>query len=146
MPETAPQLPVETTGDPPRLAERKTNGKVWLAVWGGVLLGCCALLFFFNPAQHSFYPRCAFYQMTGWQCPGCGGLRAAHQLLHGQVVEALRLNALAVLALPLAGWILWRNWARGGARVQARWVWLGLVALLLFGVVRNLPGFAWLSP
>lgn len=108
-------------------------------------LFCAALLFYFNPAQHSFYPRCAFYQITGWQCSGCGGLRAAHQLLHGQVVEALRLNALAVLALPLAVWFLWRNWARGGAGVRARWVWLFLAVLVVFGVVRNLPGFGWLS-
>jgi len=146
MPETAPQHPAETADAPPRPAGRKLNARVWLAIWGGVLLGCCALLFFFNPAQHSFYPRCAFYQMTGWQCPGCGGLRAAHQLLHGHVVEAFRLNALAVLALPLVAWMLWRNWARGGAGVRARWLWLMGAVLLLFGVFRNLPGLGWLSP
>lgn len=146
MPEAAPHLPGEEPGAPPRLAAWKTEQRVWLAIWGAGLLGCCALLFYFNPAQHSFYPRCAFFQMTGWQCPGCGGLRAAHQLLQGHVGEAFRLNALAVLGMPLAAWWLWRNWARGGARVRVRWVWLFLAGLLLFGVMRNLPWFGWLSP
>jgi hypothetical protein len=146
MPEAVPHLPEKESGAPPQLPGRKTDTRVWLISWAALLLGCCVLLFFFNPALHSFYPRCAFYQMTGWQCPGCGGLRAAHQLLHGQVVEAFRLNALAVLAMPLVTWLLWRNWARGGVRVRARWVWLALAALLVFGVVRNLPGFGWLSP
>ena len=146
MPESAPHLPGDEAGAPPRPAVRKAEPRAWLVIWGVVLLGGCVLLFYFNPAQHGFYPRCAFYQMTGLQCPGCGGLRAAHQLLHGHVLEALRLNALAVLALPLAAWVLWRNWARGGAVVRARWVWLCLVGLLLFGAVRNLPGFGWLSP
>jgi hypothetical protein len=146
MPEAVPHLPGDEAVAPPRLAARKLEQRVWFAIWFAVLLACGALLFFFNPAQHGFYPRCAFYQVTGWQCPGCGGLRAAHQLLHGQVLEAFRLNALAVLALPLVAWLLWRNWARGGARVRVRWVWLGLAGLVAFGVMRNLPGLGWLAP
>jgi hypothetical protein len=146
MPEAASHLPESQTGVPPRLTDRKSERRVWLAMWATVLLVCGALLFFFNPAQHSFYPKCAFYQLTGWQCPGCGGLRAAHQLLHGQVMEALRLNALAVLVMPLAVWWLWHNWARNGAGLRLRWMWLVIAGLLVFGVVRNLPGQGWLSP
>lgn len=131
---------------PPRIHLRNPATRWLVAISAFAAFGLIGLLFLFNPAQHSFYPRCAFHQLTGWQCPGCGGLRAAHQLLHGHVLEALRLNALAVLILPLAAWWLWRNWARGGARVRVRWVWLFLAGLLLFGVVRNLPWFGWLSP
>lgn len=110
------------------------------------MLGGGGLLYSFNPAQHSFYPRCAFYQLTGWQCPGCGGLRAMHQLLHGHLRTALQLNALAVIALPLAAWGLWRELARGGMQLRARWLWLLGAMLLLFGIIRNLPGFGWLAP
>jgi hypothetical protein len=35
-------------------------------------------------------------------CPGCGSLRAAHQLLHGNLKEAWALNKPILIALPLA--------------------------------------------
>src|ERR1051325_7338941 len=65
--------------------------------------GVLALLFFFPPGEYRFYPRCLLYQMTGFQCAGCGGLRATHPLLHGLIAAALHLNPLFVILLPLAG-------------------------------------------
>ncbi|HXG48326.1 MAG TPA: DUF2752 domain-containing protein, partial [Methylomirabilota bacterium] len=67
-------------------------------------LGASALVVLYSvpPQQSSLYPRCLLHQWTGWQCPGCGGLRAAHELLHGRVLQAFHLNALCVLALPIA--------------------------------------------
>jgi hypothetical protein len=126
---------------------------------GAVLLALAALLaaaalYRFDPAQHGFYPRCHFYALTGLQCPGCGGLRAGHALLHGQVAEAFRLNALFVASLPallaLAAW-RWHLRARGqSARrpLRATWVWIFVAAVIVFGVVRNLPvvSFAWATP
>ena len=38
-----------------------------------------------NPYESGAFPSCIFYQATGWYCPGCGGLRATHELLHGDV-------------------------------------------------------------
>ncbi len=114
---------------------------------GLLLLGGSAVLFRFDPTQHGFYPRCQLYQMTGLQCPGCGGLRALHALLHGQVVEAFKLNPLFVLALPAAGvWIttwLVRKRRDPAARLTlpTAWIWGGVALIILFGVVRNLPGF-----
>jgi len=40
------------------------------------------------------FPKCSFYVMTGWKCPGCGSQRAFHYLLHGQFVESFRQNPL----------------------------------------------------
>lgn len=131
---------------PPRLAVAGQKGS-WLGRLGAVALGLVVVaLFCFNPAEHAFYPRCAFHQMTGWQCPGCGGLRAMHQLLHGHLLVALKFNALAVLALPLVGAWLWREHFRAGVRHRGGWVWLACAALVVFGVLRNLPAFAWLRP
>lgn len=56
------------------------------------------------------YPPCPVPAYTGLACPGCGGLRAAHALAHGDVTAALGANALAVaaaavLAVALLGWM-----------------------------------------
>ena len=76
----------------------------------------------FDPAaEGSWFPRCVFKTLTGFDCPGCGSQRAIHALLHGRLTEALRLNALFVVELPLL-------------------LLLGLVALLpgRFGRLRRL--------
>jgi hypothetical protein len=59
------------------------------------------LLYFFNPADNAFFPRCPFFTITGYKCPGCGTLRGLHALLHFHLTTALRLNALMVLSIPL---------------------------------------------
>lgn len=75
----------------------------------GVLgLGCCSVvpLYLSNPAAAGFFPPCPFRALTGFYCPGCGTLRALHQLLHGNLGAALWLNPLTVLALPFLGYAL----------------------------------------
>jgi len=116
------------------------------------LLGSGAALFFFDPAQHGFYPPCLFHRLTGWNCPGCGGTRAAYELLHGHLLRALRDNALLVLVLAGLGfWGVWSMSQRIRRRpatltVPARVWWVLLVVTLVFTGLRNLPAFAWLSP
>ena len=128
----------------------------WSWLMAGLALGAVALLLYqFNPAQHALYPRCMFYQMTGLQCPGCGGLRAAHQLLHGHWNAAFRLNPMLFLFLPVLFWYALRAAVRQatGRELPAifnrrGWLWMLLVLVVLFGIVRNLSfgPFAWLKP
>jgi len=122
---------------------------VLLALASGALV-----LFLFNPAESGFYPFCVFHRITGLQCPGCGSLRAMHQLLHGNFTAAFHYNALLILSLPLLlaqavriG-IARANQQPSRARIKASWLWTGLVVMILFGVLRNLPfpAFAWLAP
>ena len=66
-----------------------------------------------RPRRH--YPGCPTKIFTGLDCPFCGSLRATHDLLHGDVVGALSLNAVTVLViLPLTAvaYVLWtyRRW------------------------------------
>ena len=55
----------------------------------------------------------------GFYCPGCGGLRAVHDLTHGDVGAALSSNILVTLLIPVvssaAVWLAdrWRGRARG---------------------------------
>ena len=118
------------------------------------MAGAGAVLFLFNPAQHAFYPFCLFYRSTGLLCPGCGGLRAIHQLLHGHLTAAFRFNSLFVCSLPFIAWLSARRLlakVRSEATpvlVRPVWLWLGFVVLVTFGVLRNLPfaHAAWLAP
>ncbi len=130
---------------PPRLPARR-SALLWSAavLAGGVLVA--AGLFVIDPAKHAVYPACPLYATTGLECPGCGGLRATHQLLHGHLGAAWALNPLAVLLVPLYGWILagaaltlGRGRGLPNPVPRAALVWLGLAVLVLFGLLRNIP-------
>jgi hypothetical protein len=100
---------------------------------------------------------CPIHAITGGWCPGCGSTRAADLLLHGDVLSSLSYNllvlpALLVLAWWWTGWALaaWRGerptWAPSSTTWPA-WVPLAIGAgVVLFGVARNVPLFAWLAP
>ena len=67
-----------------------------------ILMLIAALYIFYtlNPETHSIFPKCPFLLATGLECPGCGSQRAIHQLLHLNLLAALRYNAFMVLAMP----------------------------------------------
>jgi hypothetical protein len=91
--------------------------------FGGALAAAAALLYFYDPASTPFYPSCPFRALTGLLCPLCGGLRAAHELLHGRVFDAVVLNPFLIaagLAWPVT---------------PPRWTAIGAV---LFTVARNI--------
>jgi hypothetical protein len=116
----------------------------WVAI-GAAAGGASLLLFFFPPGEYSFYPRCVLHTLTGLQCPGCGGLRAAHQLLHGHWAAAFHCNPFLVSMLPIL--ILWAT-AYGANLAAGRdglrwfrhpvWLWVWFTAAIAFGIARNL--------
>ena len=119
----------------------------WPAI--GLVAGAAALLFFLDPVRLGFFPSCPFHRLTGLNCPGCGATRALHALLHGDVMAALRDNALVVGSLVwLAMQNIFRRWQGPGAAVAMRpaWLWNFLGAVVVFTVLRNMPAFAWLAP
>jgi Protein of unknown function (DUF2752) len=109
-----------------------------------------AILFFFDPAHYDFYPSCFLRSITGLNCPGCGALRAIHELLHGHIVAALRLNLYLVLSHPFWLWLLVREgvaWLRGEPMafdIHRPWIWTFVALAFVFTVLRNLPGFDWM--
>ena len=89
-----------------------------LAAGVALILGG-TVLYFFDPATAGFYPACLFRLVTGIPCPGCGSLRAMHQLLHGHFAAAFALNPLLVLGLLVAAafaFINGRPTARGNSK------------------------------
>jgi hypothetical protein len=123
-------------------------------VAAGVAAFAASVLFCFDPNCYRFYPVCFFHRATGLLCPGCGSLRAMHQLLHGHLAAALRLNALFVLLLPLLAWLAVRAVIRARRKqplvpeFRPVWVWVALAVTFIFGIARNLPfaQVAWLAP
>ena len=126
-----------------------------------IVAAAVAVLFVFDPTFSTFYPGCLFYRTTGLLCPGCGSLRALHQLLHGNFATALRYNPLLLLTLFLVGIIaaarLFRRndsapttvaSTRSPLALHPAWIWGYLALALAFWVCRNLPGpvFALLRP
>jgi len=119
--------------------------------------GCLllALLIIFDPATSGIFPPCPVRYLTGWYCPGCGSLRAIHQLLHGNVQAAWAMNPLTVIFLPfvtygLASHALMEFRGRGLPQffIPAIWIRALCILVVLFGVARNLPlhPFSLLAP
>ncbi|MEI2764627.1 MAG: DUF2752 domain-containing protein [Dermatophilaceae bacterium] len=120
--------------------------------WGGVAasVGAAAYVYAVSPEIPGRYLACPTYTLTGTYCPGCGGLRSVHALLHGDLALSLQRNPavlplLVLLAVAAAGWL-----RRGRPPVRLHpsgWRFrLTLVAVAAFWVARNVPGWTWLSP
>jgi Protein of unknown function (DUF2752) len=89
----------------------------------------------------SVYPLCPFKWLTGWNCPFCGGLRMAHDLLHGDLVASINDNIFLLVGIPMvAGWVLMRR-RHGRAALPIPAVVAITVAAAAWTVLRNLPGF-----
>ncbi|MBH5334354.1 DUF2752 domain-containing protein [Streptomyces pactum] len=106
-----------------------------------------------DPGEPGHYPVCPLLHHTGLLCPGCGGLRGAHALAHGDLTTALHANALALAGyLVLAGyWLRWLRCAAAGRPAPAPrpgtvHLWIAAVLTVLFTVVRNLDAGAALTP
>lgn len=105
-----------------------------------------------DPNEPGHYPTCPFLALTGHWCPGCGSLRAMHALTQGDLGTAAGLNVLALASLPVLA-VIWVRWARrswtGSPRahpVPAVWLWTLAAAVVVFGLVRNLPFGSALAP
>ena len=137
---------------PPKISTPPSLAAFTAIVLGAAALGAGAVVFFFNPSMHRFYPVCLFHELTGWNCPGCGGTRAVYALLHGNFALAVKDNALFVVLLAAATgrgiWFAVKKIRRQpvGTFVPVRVLWAALAMAAVFTVLRNLPAFAFLSP
>lgn len=125
-------------------------------IFAGALAGCTAAISLADPSSSGVYPPCPTKLLTGLDCPACGGLRATYALAHGHLGQAADRNLLFFLAVPLIGIAFalalvsgWRGeptrisaWAQRHGRALTR---AGLVAIVAFTVLRNIPGVPYLS-
>lgn len=118
-----------------------------LAAGAGVI-AATTYIKFVDPNQPGHYLVCPTRWLFGFDCPGCGGLRATHALANGDIAGAMDHNLLFVVLVPflIAGWAVWmyRSWTGRRPALTprreslARVVPVALVAVcLVFAVVRN---------
>lgn len=112
---------------------------------GALVIATLAVVYFMvDPALSRFVPKCVFYELTGWQCAGCGSQRLIHALLHGHVAEAFRYNPLLFCGLPLVPFFVWLELCRTRhprlyARVYSPTFCAGAALIVIaYTVLRNL--------
>ena len=125
--------------------DRLLLGSIFLLGTAGVIL-----LRTFDPATSGIFPPCPVRYLTGWYCPGCGSLRALHQLMHGNLREAWAMNPLTMMLLPFLGYGLTSELLRlvRGSGLPETWLQANTIralcaVIVLFGIVRNIPLHPW---
>ncbi|SFK00266.1 DUF2752 domain-containing protein [Cellulomonas sp. KH9] len=124
-------------------ASRVRRGALPLAL-AAAAAGAATLLVVRSPYTPLSYGFCPSVLFLGVSCPGCGGLRATHSLLTGDLAAAWQANPLWTVAAPLLV-VAWGVWTvrrlRGRPPVSApTWpAWLVLVVVVGFAVLRNVP-------
>jgi hypothetical protein len=110
--------------------------------------GALSFVYLLDPETSDVYPPCPFLALTGFYCPGCGTLRALHQLTRGHPLAALDLNPLMMLLLPFVAYFLashamlavtGRPLRRFFVRPALIWTLLGII--LVYWLLRNVPGY-----
>jgi hypothetical protein len=147
-----PAAPEQHRSAPPTggALRRFATGPLVVACAAG---GALAVLATIDPNQPGHYPTCPFLMLTGWFCPGCGSLRALHDLTQLDVAGAWAMNPMLLVTLPflLVSWIFWtrrRVLGTAKSRLLPGWVVIGILAVMVgYGVARNIPVLApWLAP
>ena len=113
-----------------------------------VVAGALGVLYLVNPGTSTLFPTCPFLAFTGCYCPGCGSLRALHQITRGHLATALGLNPLLVLSLPFVGYffvsratLALRGRSLKALFVPPAFIWALLALVMLYWVARNVPAY-----
>lgn len=114
-----------------------------LLTWTAVLLAAGSAYAVFVSVTGLFIP-CPFRLLTGFLCPGCGVSHLCLALLHVDFMAAWTANPGLFLLLPLLLLFLLHRAVcyvlRGSSPLSRResvLVWLMVIWLLLWGVIRN---------
>ncbi|NBH11831.1 DUF2752 domain-containing protein [Amycolatopsis sp. SID8362] len=108
---------------------------------------CCAVVWVGDPTTPGgFLPVCPTKALFGIDCPGCGGMRMAYSLMHGDIPAALHYNAVSFVVVLLFVWST-AAWTLGRLRGRAmdswlHWRWTPLtfsIVFVVWFVIRNLP-------
>jgi hypothetical protein len=60
-----------------------------------------AFLYFNDPINSDYTPKCWFKVFTGLSCPGCGFQRCMHAMFHGDFLSAIKYNLFLAIGVPI---------------------------------------------
>ena len=103
------------------------------------------ILFFFNPEDTVWFPKCPFYLITGYQCPSCGIQRAMYHLLHLDFNKAFSYNPFLILSIPYAVALIVVTWFDSNNKLKRLrdvcyskiTVYLYVILTIIWWIVRN---------
>lgn len=94
---------------------------------------------------------CLFYEITGYYCPGCGITRLLFSFLKLDFYQAFRYNPLIFILIIITG-IYWlvkfilKKFINISIAIPNYVYYILLVIVIIFGILRNIPMFDFLSP
>jgi hypothetical protein len=129
-----------------RVESQSMSNRLLAAAGAATMLASSAAVASFDPSKANFFPVCPLFALTGFACPGCGLTRGFHALFQGDIIPAIDFNALIPLWAVIFSWVfislvLTAIRGRGLAMwpTYPRFLWVFMIVLLGFGVVRNIP-------
>ena len=95
---------------------------------------------------------CIIHLITGLYCPGCGNTHFVIDILNLNFKKAFRDNAASAILLPV--WLLYliiifiKKIINPNAKLFLFniIIFISCIILILFGIIRNIPGFEFLLP
>lgn len=124
----------------------KTNSLFLKLIIPIVLLTLGIFYFTINPNTFIYTPKCPFYTLTGWHCPGCGSQRAFHKILHGNIWTGLQHNFLILLAGLIIAYKFYVSYINRSTSKPSKNLlhhnatpWIILALVMGFWILRNIP-------
>ena len=89
-----------------------------------------------NPSTSSFWPKCLFKLITGFDCPICGLQRSLHAFLHGDFSHAIAYNYYLILALPYTfSCLIFTLLPQGKTKKRVKNYWQNCVMVLRYHIL-----------
>ncbi len=116
-----------------------------------IVLFIC-FLYYLMVTLTPLYIPCVFHLVTGLACPGCGVSTLLVKLSRLDIMGAISENYCIALLIPV--WLIsfivyaagYPRLLRNNSKGLNIIAWGSIILLIIFGIVRNIPGFELLLP
>ncbi|MBQ3710747.1 MAG: DUF2752 domain-containing protein [Bacteroidales bacterium] len=113
-----------------------------ILLWVVVIAFLFVVFRYFDPTHSKWAPKCPFWLLTGYECPGCGSQRAIHCFVNGHFWEGIQHN---YILLPSLFYVMALSFFPRKGKIHsvlssstACWIWLGVI--MVWWVGRNIIG------